>query len=401
MNLLATLYWLCVALIFYHHVAYPVLLRQLARRRPFTSPDPAPIDSRLPSISLIIPCHNEAAVVAKKIENVAQLAYPPELLSVVLALDGCTDNTRLEAENAINRLSQKANWRVIEYRQNVGKVAVLNDQVAQAQSEIVALSDASAVVPPDIFLRAASHFADPKIGVVCPTYRLGAGAAKGEEAYWSYQRRLKSAEGRVAAPMGAHGALYLFRRALWEPLAEDTVNDDFILPMRIVLRGFKAVYDEAMVTAELEKTAPGQDFRRRVRIGAGNMQQLLKLIQLGNPRRGKTALVFLSGKGLRAVMPFLLASAVLMNAWLAYADGGIYAWLLGTKLAILFIAALAIVSPAVGKLPVFGQIAYVAMGHLASGWGALLLLAGRHDRLWKASSDRKSRYLAALGGRAE
>jgi cellulose synthase/poly-beta-1,6-N-acetylglucosamine synthase-like glycosyltransferase len=392
MTALKVSYWACIALILYHHIGYPLLLKLIARLRPsvVSSRSNADAPNRYPSITIVIPCHNEASIIARKIENVARLEYPRESVSVVLVLDGCNDDTRVQAENAIARFSDTFRWRIAEYRQNLGKVAVLNEEIAQTTSEIVALSDASAVVNPDALLRAAAHFRAPEVGVVCGTYVLQDNAEPGEQAYWAYQRELKMQEARAAAPMGAHGAFYLFRRPLWTRLPPDTINDDFILPMRMVRDGYRAVYDEKIVATELERTAPGQDFRRRVRIGAGNMQQLLRLISLGHPRRGLTALVFLSGKGLRALMPLILAAATLLSAALAARDEELYAYLFLAKLALVLAAMLGSIFPAVGKAPFVGYLTYAAIGHAASGWGAILLLTGRHTAVWKLSTQSKS-----------
>jgi cellulose synthase/poly-beta-1,6-N-acetylglucosamine synthase-like glycosyltransferase len=391
MTLIEISYWACIALILYHHVGYPLVLKLIARSaRASSSLELLAVLPKYPSITIIIPCHNEASVIAKKIENTAQLEYPRELLLVVIVLDGCTDDTRLQAQKAINPISDRLRWRIVEYQQNRGKIAVLNEEIAQTQSDIVALSDASALLNSDVLLRAAGHFATPDIAVVCGTYSLQDDAEAGEQAYWAYQRTLKSREARVAAPMGAHGAFYLFRRALWTRLPDDTINDDFILPMRIVRDGYRAVYDEQIVAKELENTAPSQDFRRRVRIGAGNMQQFLWLLSLGNPRRGMVAFVFLSGKGLRALMPFILVIATALSAALAIGGGGkLYGYLFAAKIALGIATLLAWAFPALGKLPLIGHLAYAATGHAASGWGAFLLLSGKHARLWKLSSESK------------
>jgi hypothetical protein len=84
-------------------------------------------------------------------------------------------------------------------------------------------------------------------------------------------------------------------------------------------------------------------------------------------------------------MPFVLVAAVLLNGILAYANGGIYTLLMVATLALLPVIALAAFVPAIAKLPPFSHISYIALGHAASGWGALLLLLGRHRALWKVS----------------
>ena len=204
---------------------------------------------------------------------------------------------------------------LVEYQPNIGKVAVLNDQIARTGSEIVALRDASALVGSDALIRAAEHFRDPIVGVVTGTYSMVLSGTKGETTYWRYQSEVRASESALAGPMGAHGAFYLFRRAAWTPLPQDTINDDFVLPMTIVLHGYRAVQDPAITASELERTKSGQDFWRRVRIGAGNLQQVIRLARLGDPRRGWVSFAFLSGKGLRGILPFLLIGLVLTSLW--------------------------------------------------------------------------------------
>ncbi len=49
--------------------------------------------AELPSITVLMPAYNEAQWVAEKLRNLAALDYPQDKLEVVLACDGCTDNT--------------------------------------------------------------------------------------------------------------------------------------------------------------------------------------------------------------------------------------------------------------------------------------------------------------------
>ena len=55
---------------------------------------------------------------------------------------------------------------MVEHTRNRGKVAVLNGTIAMITTEVVALTDVSAVLPADALLKAAAHFADPSLGAV-------------------------------------------------------------------------------------------------------------------------------------------------------------------------------------------------------------------------------------------
>lgn len=388
------IFWFVAVLVVYHHVLYPVLLRSLAARRRGRVRFPAGpscIAPSCPSITIIVPAHNEAGVIAAKIRNLNSLAYPADKLHVVLALDGCTDDTAELARNELAKLQQKVSWRVVEYSNNIGKVAVLNDTISACHTAIIAVSDASAMVGPDALLRAAAHFGNPKVGVVCGTYRIQTPGSEGERTYWDYQTMVKADEAALAAPMGAHGAFYLFRRQLWTRLPADTINDDFILPMRIVLEGQRAVYDKAIVAVELEQSSSEQDFRRRVRIGAGNLQQVLRLIALGDPRRGWIAFVFLSGKGLRAAIPVLLLAAALSTVVLASGGSTFYTWVLLAEIA-------GPVIVYVWKRPRPRPIEwayYLIAGHIAAAIGYVLLFTGKAGSVWRSSSLKKDKAKSA------
>lgn len=383
-------FWTSVVLVLYHHVGYPIAVRAIAARCAQRSPGVTVEPAVPPSVTLIVPAHNEEAVMAAKIRNLAGLDYPRDRLTIVLALDGCSDATAAIARS-LRADHGDVDLRIVEYASNIGKVAVLNDQIGKAHSDLVALSDASALLEPGALADAVRHFARPSVGVVCPTYALVRPGSEGERAYWSYQTRVKAAEGALGAPMGAHGAFYLFRRSLWEPLRPDTINDDFVLPMKIVLRGYDAVYDVNIVATELETSTTRQDFRRRIRIGAGNLQQVLLLPGLADPRRPGLAFTFLSGKALRAFMPFLLLSAASVLPVLAMRTGGFYLLAFAGEAA-LVLSALAGTFGVPRTIPRQARWAgYFLQGHAAGFIGALILLCGLRNQAWKMSAAAKAK----------
>jgi cellulose synthase/poly-beta-1,6-N-acetylglucosamine synthase-like glycosyltransferase len=384
--------FVCVWLIVYHHLIYPVLLSGIGQyRRGLQNPSKtAPADAALPSMTVIVPAYNEAAVIEEKIVNLAALDYPRDRVDIVVAIDGARDATKPLAEAAIARLGAATPIRLVDYPKNIGKVAVLNDRIAAAKTDIVVLNDASATIEPDGLRKAAAHFTDHSVGVVFATYRLREAGSEGERAYTDFQTTLKANEGALDSPMGGHGALYFFRRALWTPLAPDTINDDFILPMQIVADGARGVYDETIVAFELERTRLDQEFRRRVRIGAGNLQQAVRLWRLADPRRPWLAFTFLSGKGSRPFMPFVFLLVVVLTALLAFRYGSAaYAALLFAEIATLLlgVVVIAVRSPATPRL--LAWLGYLVEGHYASLLGALRVLTQRRVQGWQPSTSQE------------
>lgn len=378
-----------IALITYHHVGYPLLLRALSPKADVT-PAVRPRgwrlrgeDAHLPSVTILIPAFNEADGIAQKIMNVLSLDYPETRLRLRVICDGCTDDTYVNACRAtdfdpwaLDRVT------IVNCAENRGKTAVLNEQLRLCDTDLVALTDVSSIVAVDALLVAARHFTDPKTACVSGTYRLLEPGTDGEAAYWRYQSRLRSAEARLGGAIGAHGAFYVVRRSSFEPIPADTINDDFVLPMTMVAAGYRAVHDESMLSYELDGTSLASDLRRRLRIGAGNLQQAVRCLRLLSPSRPGTAAAFFSGKFLRAFMPTLLVVALLGSLSLT-ANSPVWAILFSLQI-LGYALALAVHLRPNRRWPKVGRMVhYLVQGHIANGLGGLAYLTGKYRRPWR------------------
>lgn len=343
-SLLLTLFALLWGLIVYHHLIYPLIMRYLQKRSPHSAAAQSAECHR--RISILVPAYNEADVIADKIRNIASLDYPDTQLELIIACDGCTDNTAAIAnQTAAEPENRHLNVRVLAFSRNRGKVATLNALIPQIDADIVALSDASALISIDALEIVNRHFERTDVGVVAATYRLLNPGSDGEQKYWDYQVSIKQGEAAIGSPVGVHGALYFFRKALFTPLAADTINDDFILPMQIVSQGYRALYDCNLIGLELEQASLEMDQQRRIRIAAGNFQQLLRLPGLWSPTLGGTAFSFVSGKALRALMPLILVTQLALCLGLAPASEG-FAWFGLLQILTIGLARLSLLLPA-------------------------------------------------------
>jgi cellulose synthase/poly-beta-1,6-N-acetylglucosamine synthase-like glycosyltransferase len=366
------------------------MLKHLPKYHPNT-PRPRKLspEAYFPSICVLIPAYNEEAVIEDKIRNLACLDYPQEKLSVIIACDGCTDNTAIKARHcALEMENSHLKIDIIEFIENQGKVFILNQMIDQIEDDLIALSDASALISIDALLLAASHFCDYRIAVVAASYKLLHPGSDGEDTYWQYQSGIKRGEAALGDPIGVHGALYLFRRPLFEPLLADTINDDFILPMGIVSSGYRAVYEPKMIALELEQATRQMDLKRRVRLGAGNFQQLLRLPKLLSPSLGWTAFNFFSGKALRAVMPLLiliqLAICILLSTNLA-----VFLTLSAIQLLGFFIAWLSSYLPQKLMHKYVNILFYLANGYRCSLVGIIRYMLGLERGRWTSVSAKE------------
>ena len=308
-------------LIIYHHLIYPVLLLKFSPSAVISVPDKnaaeIPLHS-LPGISLLVPAYNEEQYIADKIRNLASLDYANEKLSIWIVCDGCSDATEQIARQCMAEPEiQHLNIRLISLAHNIGKTAILNRFIPQLPDQIIGLTDTSALLSVDALLVAAQCFQQPRTDIVAASYQLWTPGGTGESAYWHYQSRIKQGEASTGNPIGVHGALYFFRARNFIALPADSINDDFILPMAMIERGKTAIYCSAIVALELEQSSSGIDYKRRTRIAEGNLQQLIYCRRLLHPMFKGTAINFFSGKALRALMPLILLSQILLCLTLA------------------------------------------------------------------------------------
>lgn len=382
-----------LAIMVYHIALYPLILQWAGARfgRPLAPVNPPDV---WPEITVLIPAYNEEKIIARKIENLGQIEYPRDKIHIRLALDGCSDQTQQRATEAAARQTSGLDIQILSYPRNIGKVAVLNSQISTITTPLVALSDASAFFAPGAIKQAVAHFNDPNIGVVFPTYALSEPGSAGEQAYIRYLTHVKALETTLDSAIGGHGALYLFRRPLWQPLAPDTINDDYILPLRIVAAGYRGLYDPEIVAVEMEKTQSVQEFRRRMRLSAGNMQQTLALVKLADPRRFWLAFMFVSGKGLRPFIPLLAAISAFAANLLALRYS-VLAWvLLSAAMGAAAMLALG-VRQLTGVPPFVLKVGYALEGLAASLIGTVKYLLGLKAGQWQRSKTDQSDRVAA------
>ncbi|GAD89333.1 hypothetical protein VHA01S_019_00100 [Vibrio halioticoli NBRC 102217] len=384
--LLSTVFITASLLIIYHHAGYPLLLKwwtkQTSQQSSPTSQrhfKPCQQDSNRPTVTFVIPAYNEQAWIADKIRNTAALDYPKQKLVVKIICDGCTDNTFEVATATIQEaICADTLFEVIEHKQNRGKVAIINEVVPNISSDLTVLSDVTSLVSIDALLVAETHFNNQKVGVVNGSYLLFNSGSDGEQKYWQYQSQLKAAEANLATSIGSHGAFYIFRSHLFQPLASNSINDDFILPMQIVEKGYLADYDVDVIATEMQPTSLKDDFARRVRISAGNMQQAIALFGLFHPKFKNIAFAFFSGKGLRLLTPYLIFITLISSAILQ--QYAVFQFAFYAQIAIFTTSIMCWLLPSLTNIKLLGLIHYLCMGHTANFIGGVryLIIKNNH-----------------------
>jgi glycosyltransferase involved in cell wall biosynthesis len=334
---MAAIFWVCVGLLVYTHVGYPMLLALLApiagRRRV------AHIDGgERPSVSVIVAAYAEQEVIAARIANLRGIDYPPELLEVIVACDGSPDDTAARARSAGADL-------VLELPRG-GKVRAQDQAVERARGELVAFSDANVAWESDALKQLVAPFADERVGYVCGTVALVNERGSNQEGlYWRYEMAIRRLESRLRSITGGNGAIYATRRDAYV-VVDPIMGHDLSFPFNFVKRGWLALYAPAARGSEKMVPSIEGEFARKRRMMSHGWPIVIRGGML-SPRGYDPvyALMIFSHRVIRYLTPFLHLIALGLNIALI-GHGWVYIVTLALQLALLAAALLAPVVPA-------------------------------------------------------
>lgn len=379
----ASAFWFATACLVVTYVGYPAAIWALGIIRP-RAVRKSPIR---PTVTLVISAYNEAGNLIRKLENCLALTYPTWLRDVVVASDGSTDGTPEIARRFADRgvLS-------VHFPQRRGKPAVLNDVIPRCRGEVVVLSDARQVYDADAVTALVENFSDPSVGAVSGELHVvpnpdHPGVGQGVGAYWRYEKLIRRSESRFDSSVGATGAIYAIRRALFEPIPPDTLVDDVLIPLRIARRGYRVVFESGAGAFDYAARTSGEEFVRKVRTIAGTLQLFARESWLWNPRANRLWLQAMAHKLLRILSPLFLVTVFVSSLVLAWSIL-FYQIVLGGQLVFYVAALLGLYGRSVSGLRWLSIPYAFCLLNAAALVGIFRFVTGSQAVTWrKASSD--------------
>lgn len=329
------LFWLSIFIVFYTYIGYGILLYVLVKIKECFYPPTQhtiPTDIDLPKLTLFIAAYNEEEVVHEKMRNCLELDYPADKLQILWVTDGSNDRTN-------ELLSHWSQATVLHQPQRQGKTAALNRGMRFVQTPFVVFTDANTSLNREALRKMMDAFTNPNVGCVAGEKRMNVrpqdrAASSGEGMYWKYESTLKALDARLYSAVGAAGELFAIRRELFEEMETDTLLDDFILSLRIVMRGYTLAYCADAYAMESGSANMHEEAKRKVRIAAGGLQSIWHLRPLLNPfRYGVFSFQYVSHRVLRwSLTPVLWFLLLPLNTFLLFTTNAplLYAviWLL-------------------------------------------------------------------------
>ena len=318
------LFWIDIGIVFYTYLGYGIVLYLMVKiKELFVKPRLPRLPETLPEATLLIAAYNEEAIVASKMVNCRQLDYPADKLRIVWVTDGSDDGTN---ERLQTRWAGKATVHFQPLRQ--GKTAAMTRGMTLVDTPLVVFTDANTMVNREAIREIVLAFRNPKVGCVAGEKRIAVqakdgAAAGGEGIYWKYESTLKALDARLYSAVGAAGELFAVRRELFETMEPDTLLDDFILSLRITMKGYIIAYCTNAYAIENGSADMREEEKRKVRIAAGGLQSIRRLRPLLNPfRYGVLSFQYTSHRVLRwSVTPFLLFALLPLNVAILLTGG--------------------------------------------------------------------------------
>lgn len=309
------IFWLSVFCIFHSYVFYPVLLRILSTFIRFQPSRYGPDDS-LPTIAVLMAAYNEESVIKEKLQSIENQNYPKEYIKIYLGSDASTDQT----DAIIREFSAQQDIYFKRFETRQGKPKIVNFLAGKAMEDILVITDANVIFDNQTLFELVKTFRDNRIGLVDTRMVNKRHKAEGisfqEKSYIAREVMVKYLESvTFGSMMGPFGGCFAVRNNLFEPIPSNYLVDDFYVNMKVFEKGKKAINSMHAKVYEEVSNNLGEEIRRKIRIAAGNFQNLVHFRHLLKKCNG-VSFCFMSHKVFRWFGPVFILAALISNAFL-------------------------------------------------------------------------------------
>ena len=237
-----------------------------------------------PTVSILVPAHNEENVIGRLLNRLTELKYPKDKTQIIVINDASTDSTGEITEKYAKNFSHIKVLHRNKKEGGRGKAAALNAGLKHATGEIILCFDADYYPQRDIVEKLTREFIDPKVGAVQgrvtvlnePQNIVTRFVALERIGGYRVDQKARDYLGLIPQFGGTVGG---FRRSLLESLGgwdESILAEDTDLTFQVYLAGYKVRYVEDAECYE-EAVENWRDYwKQRYRWAKGHMQTFFK-----------------------------------------------------------------------------------------------------------------------------
>jgi poly-beta-1,6-N-acetyl-D-glucosamine synthase len=227
------------------------------------------VSSYQPTVSLVVPAHNEGPIIERTLACLLQLDYAP--LQIIVADDGSTDDTlaRIHAW----KMAYDFNDVIQVFTQpNGGKADALNNAIAaMATGELVMCLDGDSIIAPNAVTKSVAHFCDPRVVATASNVNiLPDGTLLGLVQRYEYliSYHMKKAQNTFNVEYIIGGIGSMFRRSTLDEVGfydTNTMTEDIDLTMKIIARKGNTKHRVAYAHDAITYTEAVPSFRSLIR----------------------------------------------------------------------------------------------------------------------------------------
>ena len=249
------------------------------QRHPYINIDTA----QWPSVSVLVPAHNEEAVIEYSLNALLKVNYPREKLQIIVVNDRSTDRTKEIVDEYVLKYPQL----IVPFHREggkPGKAAALKDVTEMVKSDVIILFDADYIPGRGLIKQLVAPFFDPEVGLVMGrvvpvntghnllTRLLDLERAGGYQV--DQQARMNMS--LVPQYGGTVGGIRMSALRSVGGWLDDTLAEDTDLTYRAILKGWKSVYqNRSECYEEVPETWPVR-IRQIKRWARGHNQSLFR-----------------------------------------------------------------------------------------------------------------------------
>lgn len=197
-----------------------------------------------PTVSIVVPTHNEKSIISKRIENFLSSNYPKEKLEV-LFVDDSNDST----PEIIEEYSKKNPYiHLLRFNQRMGYSPSLITGCNAAKGEIVVFAEAGSFLEPDTIHHLVRNFRNPKIGAVTGKsmlLNLNEEMGQSENSYLKILDFLRQGESNMDSTVFMKGEAAAVRKALINDLdkLDAPGTADTAIALFVRSKGYRFIFD--------------------------------------------------------------------------------------------------------------------------------------------------------------
>ncbi len=286
-----------------------------------------------PTISVLVPCMNEEAVIRQTIERIFGARYPDDKLEVVCVNDGSTDGTLEQMRAAQTR---HPNLVVVDFQKNRGLSHAWAVGVLLGRGEFIVCVDSDTFIFPGSLQKLMQGFTDPAVGGISghcdvENSRNNLLTRMQDVRYFFSYKVMKAAESVSGTVSCLPGCFSAYRRVCVLHVLDEWLNatvmgehgnfgDDRSLT-NYILRDYKILYDDRALATTIAPDRWGQYVRQQARWARSYLREIMKVGRWMWRKHPVPALSWYAMMWMPIIEPVVITSALIVAPIVAVITG--------------------------------------------------------------------------------